>query len=1461
MKTYRLLVVFLCLGVAALLTGCGGSSGNTGGNGGNGSPQAPTVTSISPTTVTAGSGNLTLTVNGSGFLSTTTVQVGGAAEQTAYVSGTQVTATIPASQLASGAQLPVIALNGSSSSGSGTPVNLQVTNPSPTITSVAPNVVLAGAASQAIVVTGTGFVPSTQIQVNGTARTTTFTNSTQVSVTLSASDLSAAGTLSLTALNSTPGGGTSTAATVSVVNPVPLVTSLSPFYVLTGAGATTVTVNGARFDAASTVSVNGSIVPTTFVSSTQLTFSFANQTTAQVATVSVTNPAPGGGTVSAGSLGVLAPTAAPVITSVSPTQIVAGSALTYLYVYGSNFLQQVGTGSYYVTSTVLWNGTPLTTSTGYYTGTNDELVAEVPANLLTTVGSATVTVTSTVATPSTSNAVTVPIVNPPPPTLTSIYPSGGPVNTATALTLDGTGFTSASTVALNGINVPSQYVNPNELTTTIPASTVATPGNVSVTVTTPAPGGGTSGPQFYTTFISIPNNDLVYNPVDGLLYASVPATAAGAIGNAVVGIDPYTGTITRQIQVGTTPDKLALSTDGTQLFVGIDGAGAVAQINLAQGQIVNQFSLGGGPGVYNAPFTAAYMAAVPGLPNSVAVATNGEYSNGSGVAIFDSGVQRTGSSVSLAAGPLGFGSSASTLYLGSSGGIYTLAVGSTGITSSTQLASNSYSLSWLQYDNGSIYLSDGQVLNAATGALNGTFYTAASTPANGPVVSDSTLGRAFVAVSNFSSNAAVYIYDETSFNLLGSIPVNDVGTAGYPTNFRKIVRWGQNGIAISAIPSAFTSNNQIFIFQSPLVKDVSSTPADLSVSLSAPATAATGTAISYVTTVTNAGPNAAVGATLSEILDPSLIINSVTASQGSCTTAATFACDLGGLADGASVIVTVNATPTNSGTLAGTASVSSSSFDPTLSNNQATASTTVTGSLYGAMPSISSISPTLVQAGSGAFTLTVNGSGFNPNSTINVGGSNVATTYVGSAQLTASVTAAGIANYGWAPVTVSNPSLGGGVSAVVPLTIYDLVNVPANTILFDPYGQSLYATIPSNATGITGNSVVAIDPFNGAVGTPVAVGSQPTVMAETSDGNYLYIGPSGADSLVQFDLLTQNVTATIPLEYESASTPALSLATMPGSDTTLAIGISNGWDNFGIFDVSGNTGSFRTNLSGIYEGENPVFASPTELYAYDGETSGAEFYRYSVNSSGLTLIDGTTLDGLGGYGGQFQLANGLVYGQGGAIINPSTTPPSQIQTLPLIDFYGSGDVGESVGLAADPSLQKDFIMLENLAGTSAFGLIRYNLNTYLPEAILEMPSSTSGYDAGWTMQRFGQDGLAILANVGVGVTTAVPQLFLLRGPFIAPQELTGNGAATITSSSPASLAHGAGNTVLTLTGLNFTPGMAVTWNGSYRTTQWISPTQATVYIPASDLTSAGSGLLVATNPGASASGELTITIN
>ena len=118
--------------------------------------------------------------------------------------------------------------------------------------------------------------------------------------------------------------------------------------------------------------------------------------------------------------------------------------------------------------------------------------------------------------------------------------------------------------------------------------------------------------------------------------------------------------------------------------------------------------------------------------------------------------------------------------------------------------------------------------------------------------------------------------------------------------------------------------------------------------------------------------------------------------------------------------------------------------------------------------------------------------------------------------------------------------------------------------------------------------------------------------------------------------------------------------------------------------------------------------------------------------------------------------------------------------------------------------------------------------------------------------RWGQDGLAAVTSTG--------HIYLVRGPFVVPQLLNTNTAAALTGSSASTINHGTGNTLITLTGSNFVPGVAVNWNGTYRTTTIVDATHLTVAIPASDLTTAGTGSLTAVNPGAAASSALTITI-
>jgi hypothetical protein len=97
----RPVVVFSCGLLVLLSFGCGGSSTPPAQPANPTAPTAPatpSVTSISPSKVEVGSGPTNVTVEGTEFLSSSIVKVGGVAEQTVFDSSTELTATIPAAQ-------------------------------------------------------------------------------------------------------------------------------------------------------------------------------------------------------------------------------------------------------------------------------------------------------------------------------------------------------------------------------------------------------------------------------------------------------------------------------------------------------------------------------------------------------------------------------------------------------------------------------------------------------------------------------------------------------------------------------------------------------------------------------------------------------------------------------------------------------------------------------------------------------------------------------------------------------------------------------------------------------------------------------------------------------------------------------------------------------------------------------------------------------------------------------------------------------------------------------------------------------------------------------------------------------------------------------------------------------------------------------------------------------------------
>jgi hypothetical protein len=211
----------------AALVGCGG-----GGNGGPPPPgnPVPTLTSISPTSAPVGSAEFTLTATGSNFMSSSVVKWGGSNRTTTFVSATQLTATIPATDLATGGTVQVTVFNPSPGGGTSAGKTFSIENPAPTLTSISPTSATAGGAGFTLTVNGSNFISSSVVKWGGSNRTTTYVRSTQLTAAISASDIATAGTVAVTVFNPAPGGGNSIALgfSMTALHPLTITTSRLP---------------------------------------------------------------------------------------------------------------------------------------------------------------------------------------------------------------------------------------------------------------------------------------------------------------------------------------------------------------------------------------------------------------------------------------------------------------------------------------------------------------------------------------------------------------------------------------------------------------------------------------------------------------------------------------------------------------------------------------------------------------------------------------------------------------------------------------------------------------------------------------------------------------------------------------------------------------------------------------------------------------------------------------------------------------------------------------------------------------------------------------------------------------------------------------------------------------------------------------------------------------------------------
>jgi len=303
--------------------------------------------------------------------------------------------------------------------------------------------------------------------------------------------------------------------------------------------------------------------------------------------------------------------------------------------------------------------------------------------------------------------------------------------------------------------------------------------------------------------ISVPlvHNDLVYDALRNVLYASLPGSAQN--GNSIAVIDPASGAVVRTIAVGSEPKKLALSGDDQYLYVSLTGSGSVARVNLTTMATDLQFSLGNG--TYG-PNYAADLAVLPGAPASVAVveAATGISPSYIGIALFDGATMRPVTvpgfgPVPYVVSTIAVSADGSTLYgLDTETTAATLArfsISQTGLTYTSSVM-EPIAGAPLSLAGGKLYTGYGAIYDALTLNAAGVLPGAGGSVLEGPThcVADAPSSRVYCPLSTLSSaTLQIAAYDAAELTLSSTldtrraVPFAEVGGP---------VRYGSHGLAL-----------------------------------------------------------------------------------------------------------------------------------------------------------------------------------------------------------------------------------------------------------------------------------------------------------------------------------------------------------------------------------------------------------------------------------------------------------------------------------------------------------------------------------------------------------------------------------------------------------------------------------------------------------------------------------------
>ena len=221
-----------------------------------------------------------------------------------------------------------------------------------------------------------------------------------------------------------------------------------------------------------------------------------------------------------------------------------------------------------------------------------------------------------------------------------------------------------------------------------------------------------------------------------------------------------------------------------------------------------------------------------------------------------------------------------------------------------------------------------------------------------------------------------------------------------------------------------------------------------------------------------------------------------------------------------------------------------------------------------------------------------------------------------------------------------------------------VTNVKTNDLVYNSTNGLLYVSL-SSENGSNSNSIGVLDPINPVLTNAYPVGTNPTVLAISSDGQAIYAGFKNDPVVRKFLTASNTVSTEISLGSDSNNGNyfAEDIVVMPETANTIAVARKNSGyapkhEGVAIFD----DGVMRTKVSAAHSGANQLeWGSANKLVGYNNETTEFGIRKLNVATDGIPTTTRTSLEQVKG-NLTFKIFNNVAYFSNGKVVNTEFTP-------------------------------------------------------------------------------------------------------------------------------------------------------------------------------------------------------------